>query len=289
MIPCVGLASGIGAGNPGCGDGPVAIKKEIPELDWKGFIHSGPMSIEKPDSILSSNQALAMMTQFLAKQGIFFVIFGGDHSCGIGTWSGVAEAKREEGEIGLIWIDAHMDAHTPQTTPTGNFHGMPVAALLGSGDQRLTSILSAKPKVQYSNLILIGIRSFEEEEAAFLKAHGVKIYYIEEVADRGFATVLQEAVADLSSRCCGYGVSFDLDVIDPQEVQAVGTPVSNGVGKEEFFSSFSVFETNPPIAFEIVEYNPHLDNNGMTMQFIRDLVNHLKKLCTGKLHDSCRI
>lgn len=287
-VPCIGLASGIGAGNKGCGRGPHFFQRNLGlnHLSWGNLIEPKSIIDDKYNHLAALNQQLANDSFQLTKDHPFFFSFGGDHSSAIGTWSGIAEAKRPQGDIGLIWIDAHMDSHTPETSPSGNIHGMPLAVLLGHGDKRLTGITSPTPKLKPENVVLIGIRCFEAGEAELLKKLNVRVYFMEEVQRRGLVPILEEVVADLSTRTVGYGVSFDLDAIDPSVVNAVGTPVIGGFSAEESLASMRFFARRMPVAFELVEYNPELDRDLSTLQFSRELLNTLLNggVSTAALH-----
>ena len=225
------------------------------------------------------NAQLAREIYACAIEHPFVVSIGGDHSCAVGTWSGVAEAMRlHQKEIGLIWIDAHMDSHTPETSETGNIHGMPLGALLGYGAESLTHILSKNPKLKPENVFLVGIRSFEEGEKLLLERLGVRIYYMEEVHERGLKAVLSEIVQNLKLRNIPYGISLDVDFFDPSEIIATGTPVSGGGNIEEFIQSYSEFEHFPPIAFELVEFNPAKDSGGKTLQHILRILDRVTRV-----------
>lgn len=279
MIPWIGLASDLGGNRPGSGEGPLFLKKRLGvDFDCKSIILPDKNIKDNLSSIAFSNAQLAKLSFNLTKKESFFVSIGGDHSSAVGTWSGVAHALRPKGDIGLIWFDAHMDAHTPETSPSGNVHGMPLAALLGYGDALLTHISDSLPKIKPENLVLIGIRSFEEGEAALLKKLNVRIYFMEEVISRGMEVVMREAIEIASRHTVGYGLSFDLDGIDPVFVSAVGTPVPNGVHPEELLSCFSELKQCPPIAFELVEYNPGLDVDLGSFSFIEQLMEVIKSL-----------
>ena len=270
MVPFIGIASGIGAGNQGCWEGPLFLHHFLRSLDpfWVELF-SLPDSPKDPYERLGPfYQEVARKIYETHKKRGYLLSIGGDHSCAIPTWSGVAEAIRPSGELGLLWIDAHMDAHTPETSESGNIHGMPLAALMGYGDPRLTGVLTTKPKLLPENLVLIGIRSYESGEAALLHRLGVRIYFMDEVRKRGLKEVLQEAVAKVSQTTAGYGVSFDLDSLDPSRCPAVGTPVAGGLDPEELLASFSCFERLAPVAFEMVEYNPSLDKRGETARLL---------------------
>jgi arginase len=278
MIKCIGLASGIGAGNVLCAKGPLFLKDNLiiqPGLIWHTITVPKDNITDKYDHISILNQSHSAASHQLTKETPFFLSFGGDHSSAIGTWSGIAEAKAADGDIGLIWIDAHMDSHTPQTSESGNIHGMPLAALLGYGDERLTKISSSKPKIKPENCALVGIRSYEPQEAEFLKKLNVKVYFTEEVQQRGLRAILEEILEDFSKRTIGYGVSFDLDAIDPSVVKAVGTPVPCGIDADEAIHAMSFFSKKPPLAFELVEYNPEMDTDGSTLKFTQKLLQNL--------------
>lgn len=234
-------------------------------------------------TIASVNRQLAKAAFNLAKEGAFFISVGGDHSSGIGTWSGVANALRPKGDIGLIWIDAHMDSHTQQTSESGNIHGMPLAVLLGHGNDALTKIGDASAKVKPENLVLIGIRSFEAGEEALLKALNVRIYFMEEVQMRGLSVVMKEALEIVTRNTVGFGVSFDLDSIDPEFAPGVGTPVANGIHPDEMLSALCLLRDFPPLAFEFVEYIPSLDKNLKSFQFIQQLLKTVVNICQSSL------
>jgi len=278
MIPAIGLASGIGGRKLGAGEGPLFVRKHFNEdLLWETMVMPEIGRIGDPcEAIASLNQKFAEAAYSMAQREPFFLSVGGDHSCAIGMWSGVAAAKKQEGNLGLIWIDAHMDSHTPQTSETGNIHGMPLAALLGYGDERLKHILYPHPKLQPQNIALIGIRSFESGELELLQRLNVRVYFMEEVNERGLDAVMREAHALVTSDTVGYGISFDLDSIDPAHIAAVGTPVPGGLDPEEVLNAFSLFEERPPLAFELVEYNPSLDDGFRTLRFIRRLISKIK-------------
>lgn len=224
-------------------------------------------------SLLSEiNHQLALKTE----QRSPFITLGGDHSSAIGTWSGVSTRLADQGELGLIWFDAHMDSHTPQTTHSGNIHGMPLAALLGYGDPQLTKILSERPKIKAENLCLIGIRSFESEEKEFLDSLNVRIFYREEVEERGIKIVLDEALKIATTETAGFGISFDLDVIDPQDAPAVGTPEPLGLIAKPLLEALKIWNNHPALlGLEIAEFTPQLDQDHRTEKLIAQIITTL--------------
>ncbi|VDM41735.1 unnamed protein product [Toxocara canis] len=192
------------------------------------------------------------------------VVIGGDHSCAIGTWSGVASTLRSKGDVGLIWVDAHLDSHTPETSDSGNIHGMPVAHLLGYGTKQLTQIGDRRPKIKPSNLVFIGIRSYEAPERELLEELGVRIFYIDEVDERGVQDVLQEAIEIVSRETIGFGLSIDIDGFRVEDAPAVGTPEDGGIVASEFLQAITNVNLSKLLATEIVEFLPKFDDNDKT-------------------------
>ncbi len=190
-------------------------------------------------------------------------VVGGDHSCAAGTWMGAARAAQPRGEVGLIWIDAHMDAHTPGSSPSGRLHGMPLAALLGQCDNALEGL--AAGVVRGQNVCLVGVRSYEPEEAALLRRLGVTVIGMDAVAARGVGPALEEAVAIAGRRTAGYGVTIDADALDPRDAPAVATPVAAGIRGGELVRALTQVGRDPRLfAVELAEYCPRRDRDGRT-------------------------
>ena len=280
IIELIGYASGIGAGNPGCSQGPAQmqssslLQKLQNNLHWQTILSpanelSGLAALE---SIVAISKNLAKITASLVAQHQFFITLGGDHSSAIGTWSGVATAL-EPLSLGLLWIDAHLDSHTDKTTPSGNIHGMPLAALLGHGHSSLTSILSSKPKLLPQNVCVLGVRSFEQEEQQLLEDLKVRIFYMDEIERRGVDAVFQEAHSIISDQTQFYGVSIDLDAVSPDEAPGVGTPEANGLNQAALLSGLHYLLTDQKlIGAEIVEFNPGRDINQKTERLVASLI-----------------
>jgi len=196
----IGYGSGIAAAREGCAEGPSALQHspylatltdQGIHLQWEGLLIPPEGNYSKLDKVAQLTQSLSQQVYQLALNEKFFTVLGGDHSCAIGTWSGAFAALEKKGPLGLIWIDAHMDAHTPETTPSGNIHGMPIACLLGYGDEKLTH---NQPKIDPEHLCLIGVRSFEPGEAALLERLKVRVIMMDEVKERGLNAVMREAI-----------------------------------------------------------------------------------------------
>lgn len=214
------------------------------------------------------------------KNGVFPVVIGGDHSAAIGTWSGIAAALGMEGKFGLISVDAHMDAHTPETASQGKWggwwHGMPIAALTGNGTEDFTRLCSTETKLDPSHIVLIGIRSFEPAEEDYVKRHNIKCYMADEVKTRGFKAIYAEAVDYLSQQCHGFGLTIDLDGFDPIDAPGVGTPEKNGVPAKEALEIMTGLGSHPKFyGLEVVEYNPHNDQNGKTAELIGKIIEQI--------------
>jgi arginase len=226
--------------------------------------------------VVSHAQKLIEAVRRVLQQDQFPVVIGGDHSIAIGTWTGVVQALGLEENFGLLWIDAHMDAHTPLTSPSQAYHGMPVAALLGYGEEQLVHIGGISPKLRPQHIILMATRSYESGEAELLSRLGVKIYFMEEVQRRGFAVVFKEAITILKERVPAFGMSIDMDAFDPKEAPGVGTPAPDGLKAEEVLDVLHDVRTLPQFkALEITEYNPVRDQGGKTAQLI---INILKEI-----------
>lgn len=282
-VQIIGAASGRGAKDRRCEAGPDALRYDhglVPRLrqqgipvTWKGTAQPSVHS----DNAVTAVQTLCMKLSQMISTAIagdeLFAVLGGDHSCAIGTWSGAVQARRDAGPVGLVWIDAHMDSHTPETSPSGALHGMPLACLLGRGEPRLTMIAGPCPKLLPAHVVLIGVHSFEPEEHLLLRRLGVKIFFMEEVRRRGLDRVFQEALEVVRGCTAGFGVSIDLDAIDPEDAPAVGTPVSGGIAKEKLIASLQQLSSEPHfLGLEIAEYNPALDKEQLTASLIRELL-----------------
>ncbi len=219
-------------------------------------------------------EVLASRTEEFVARGRVPLVLGGDHSCAIGTWKGAARALASRGSLGLIWIDAHMDAHTAQTTRSGRVHGMPLACLIGHGDPRLTAIAGGA-RLDPQRVCLVGVRSFETGEAALLRQLGVRVFFMHEIARRGLHGVMTDAVA-IAGSGGAYGISLDLDALDPRDAPCVGSPVAGGIRGPDLLRSFSRIGRDPALAgLEVVEYNPHRDRGGATARLASDAITAL--------------
>lgn len=288
-IKLIGSAIGNCGRLNGCESAPYQISNALANQqgilinsDVVAYTGSTHDVLEQRDFFLS----VARRANRAIEKNIFPIFIGGDHSCAIGAWSGVASKLEEnQQELGLIWIDAHLDAHQPDNSETGNLHGMPVAHLLGYGHPELTHILSKKAKIKPENIVYFGIRSFEKSEEDFLKELGVKIYYQDMLENNNFVEVFLSEFNSLALKTNGnVGISLDLDGLDPTQIKAVGTPVDNGIAPENILSILELIDIDNLIAFEIAEYNPSLDD-GCTIKYVMRLLKHLIGLVRNNSQD----
>src|SRR6202161_2653330 len=202
------------------------------------------------------------------------LILGGDHSVAAGSVSGVAEFyRRRNQKIGLLWIDAHADINTPETSPSGNVHGMPLAALLGLGPDMLSDIFGWRPKIAPENTVLIGIRDVDATEKENIRRAGIsEVYTMRDIDERGMRTVMEEALRVAGRGTAGYHVSLDMDWIDPEDAPGVGTPVRGGATYREAHLAMEIIaDHGRMLSFEIVEVNPVIDEHNQTADLAVEL------------------
>jgi len=282
-IQVVGVASGCGAPDEGCEAGADALRamRITARLRSRGFSARWadvirPAARYRADTLKSVRRIctrLARRVERIVREGDLPVVVGGDHTSAIGTWKGVAHALEARGVVGLLWIDAHMDAHTPQTSESGMLHGMPVACLLGYGYPELTQIAGGA-RLEARCVCLYGVRSFESGEAAFLERLGVRVFFMDEIARRGISETLREALAVVSGASAGFGITLDLDAIDPIDAPGVGSPAPNGMRGAALMSALAEHAGHPNlVGVEIVEYNPSRDLQAATAGLAADALD----------------
>jgi ornithine--oxo-acid transaminase len=276
MLRFIGVASALGAPNSDSREAPEALR----QMGIEGAVRRAGLdvgwgaSIEAPDgprllalSALLSEVAQEVCTSVIT--GNIPVVLGGDHSIAAGTWRGVGRALGRP--PGLIWIDAHLDAHTPETSLSHNPHGMPLAALLGAGVHEMTSI--AGPALDPAHVVVIGVRSYEPDEMRLLAAFGVQVFGMAEIRRRGLHAVFSDALRIASDGGRPIGISLDLDAIDPSLAPGVATPVAGGLSVAELVAALSgLIRERRCIAFEIAEYCPARDPQGLTARAAIDLL-----------------
>jgi len=210
------------------------------------------------------------------EEGMTPVILGGDHSVAAGSVSGVAAFYRKQHQkIGLIWIDAHADLNTPETSPSGNVHGMPLAALVGLGPAPLANILGFSPKVAPENVVIIGVRDIDATEKENIRRAGItEVYTMRDIDERGMRTVMEEALRAAGRGTAGYHISLDMDWIDPEDAPGVGTPVRGGATYREAHLAMEIIaDHGRMVSFEIVEVNPVIDEHNRTADLAVELIS----------------
>jgi len=288
-IAIIGTPVDLGAGRRGVDMGPSAIryaglKERLEALGHRvrdlGNIHvplveqiALPAAGEKLrylDALVEINLALAEQVAAVVAAGSFPLILGGDHSLSIGSIGGVARGRR----IGVIWIDAHGDFNTPETTPSGNIHGMSVAALTGRGHPRLASLLNPDEwkggggaVLRDTDIAMVGVRDLDAREREALHASGIQVFTMHDIDRRGLASVMEEAIMRVSVNTAGFHVSLDMDALDPAEAPGVGTPVLGGISyREAHLAMELVAQSGKLVGMDLVEVNPILDQRNATAE-----------------------
>ena len=202
------------------------------------------------------------------------LVLGGDHSIAVGTAAGAAEHfSKQSKRIGLIWLDAHGDMNTPETSPSGNVHGMPLAAIMGYGPEELIGIASTRPMVEPRNVVLVGIRELDSKERRLVKESGVHVFTMRDVDERGMRDVMSEALRFAGDDTAGIAVSLDMDFVDPSDAPGVGTPVRGGATYREAHLAFEMIaDSKSMISLELVEINPVIDLHNTTATLGVELV-----------------
>ncbi len=210
-----------------------------------------------------------------ARSGAFPVVLGGDHSIACGTLAGMADAARKEGgRLGLLWFDAHGDLNTPASSPSGNVHGMPLAAVLGRGPRALTHVGGFSPKILPEHAVLIGVRELDPPEQRLVKALGLTCYTMKDIDGRGLKACMAEAIATAGRGTVGFHVSFDMDAVDPSAAPGVGTPVKGGLSyREAHLAMEMVADSRKLRSFELVEVNPVMDRENQTAVLAAELIS----------------
>ena len=277
-IAVIGAPMDLGAGRRGVDMGPSALRvaglnQKLAELgylaedlgnvivDQPESLPAGPVHARYLPQIAHTCARLADMVERAADQERVPLVLGGDHSAAIGTVAGMSRHFGKTGKkLGLLWIDAHADMNTPDSSPSGNIHGMPLACIIGLGPPELTGIASHVPMVDPANVAIVGLRSVDNIEGHNVRGTGVHPFTMRDIDERGMRTVMQEAIHAVSSGTFGFHLSFDLDAVDPAEAPGVGTPVHGGITyREAHLAMELVCDSGLMTSLEMVELNPVLD------------------------------
>jgi arginase len=282
-IEVIGVPVDLGAGRRGVDMGPSAIRYADLEPHLEQLGHKvqdiGDIDVTIPEiskvgegklryksSILAYCEQLRKAVESSLERARLPLVLGGDHSIAIGSIAGSTGYFARQGEaLGLIWFDAHGDANTPETTPSGNIHGMSLAISLGLGDSELVNLGRTGAKVQARNTVLIGIRDLDAGEREVLKKSGVTVYTMRDLDERGMRDVVDEAIRIAGDGTAGVHLSFDMDVVDPEDAPGTGTPVWGGITYREAHLAMELLNDRANIvAIDLVEVNPILDTQNLT-------------------------
>jgi len=268
----------LGAGRRGVDMGPSALRvaglhQKLTEIGYQ-VEDLGNVVVDQPESlpagpshahylpqIAHTCARLADMVERAASQERVPLVLGGDHSAAMGTIAGMSRHRRKSGhKLGLLWMDAHADMNTPDSSPSGNVHGMPLACVIGLGPAELTGLAGQVPMVDPENVAIVGLRSVDDIEKYNVRGAGVHPFTMRDIDERGMRTVIQQAIHAVSSGTSGFHLSFDLDAVDPDEAPGVGTPVHGGITyREAHLAMEIVCDSGLMTSLELVELNPVLD------------------------------
>lgn len=226
------------------------------------------------DEIIKTSKLLADKVEKVLEKGDFPLCLGGDHSMALGTISGIASfCKKRKLKLGVIWIDAHSDMNTDETSPTGNIHGMPLAALMGLGCDELVNLLGFSPKLLPENCALIGIRSIDEAEKINIKKLKVPIYTMNDIDKLGIHRIIAKVLKQFREKVDHIHISFDVDSVDPSVAPGVGTPVPGGLSYREAHLLMEIIaECGCMSSLEVAEANPILDHKNQSASFTAELI-----------------
>jgi arginase len=199
-------------------------------------------------------------------EGFLPLVLGGDHSIAAGVAAGVANHfRKEKKQIGYLWLDAHGDMNTPESSPSGNVHGMPLAAIMGYGAPELVDLLGFKPKAEPGNIVIVGARDLDAQERKIVKKSGIHVFTMRDIDERGMREVMSDALKYAMDDTAGIAVSLDMDFVDPSDAPGVGTPVRGGVTyREAHLAMEMIADTESMVSLEVVEINPILDEHNRT-------------------------
>ena len=284
-VRIIGVPMDLGASRRGVDMGPsalrvgglaVSIKQMGHQLEDIGNIpvkqpeeqHYGEKKAKYLNEIAETCQGLAMIVEKTLDEGMIPIVMGGDHSIAVGTVGGVSRHfQKKEKRIGLIWLDAHADMNTPETSPSGNIHGMPLASIVGFGPPELTDLVGPKPMVNPRNVCLVGARDIDTKEKRTIKESGVHVFTMRDLDERGMREVMAEALRFATDDTDGVAVSLDLDFVDPADAPGVGTPVRGGVTyREAHLAMEMIADSKGLVSLEVVEVNPVIDHHNRTAE-----------------------
>lgn len=290
-VKILGVPIDLGGNHRGVDMGPSALRVAGLNQGLRGLglrvVDLGNVAVPNPHSreagdpkarflaeIARTCEEVAIAVRDAMADGGLPVVLGGDHSAAIGSISGTAAHFEARGEsVGVIWVDAHTDMNTPETTPSGNIHGMPLACLTGHGPESLTNILGPAPRVRPGNVALVGIRSVDPSERELVRSSGVHVFTMRAVDEIGIRRVMEQAIEIATRGTAGFHFSYDMDGVDARVAPGVGTPVQGGLTyREAHLLAEMAYDSKRMIAMDVMETNPVEDVRNMTAELGVQLV-----------------
>jgi len=290
-IRIIGVPMDLGQNRRGVDMGPSALRVGGLQQRIKQLGHHvediGNIPVKQPEEqpygekrakylqeIAETCRGLAAMTERTVAEGIVPLVLGGDHSIAVGSVAGAAAHFHKQGKrIGCLWLDAHGDMNTPESSPSGNVHGMPLASIIGYGAPELVELAGFKPMVAPRNVALVGIRDLDARERRIVKESGVHVFTMRDIDERGMREVMAEALRFVTDETDGVAVSLDLDFVDPTDAPGVGTPVRGGVTyREAHLAMEMIADSEAVVSMEVVEINPVIDEHNKTATLGIELV-----------------
>jgi len=291
-IAIIGAPLDLGAGRRGVDMGPSAVRVaglgrrltalgydvfdlgNVPVAQAESVDDAGPNEARYLPQIAATCERLGELAGEALADGKTPLVLGGDHSIAIGTVAGVSRFFGESNrKIGLLWIDAHADMNTPESSPSGNVHGMPLACCIGVGPAELARMFGFSPKVDPANVALVGIRDVDRIERGTLRDTGVRAFTMREIDERGMRAAIGEAIGIATRGTAGFHLSLDMDFVDPQYAPGVGTPVRGGATYREAHLAMEVIcDSGKMVSMEVVEVNPVIDEVNRTADLAVELI-----------------
>jgi arginase len=291
-IAVIGAPLDLGAGRRGVDMGPSAVRvaglgRRLGELGYD-VRDLGNVPVAQPEAVddIGPSQAryLPQIAACCLKLGELVgaalgtgrrpLVLGGDHSIAVGTVSGVSRFFHDSAQkVGLLWMDAHADMNTPQSSPSGNVHGMPLACCVGAGPEALAQMFGFAPKVDPANVALVGIRDVDSLERGVVRDTGVRAFTMREIDERGMRAVMDDALAIATRETAGFHLSLDMDFVDPAYAPGVGTPVRGGATyREAHLAMEMICDSGRMLSMEVVEVNPVIDEVNRTADLAVELI-----------------
>jgi arginase len=290
-IRIIGVPMDLGASRRGVDMGPSALRVAGLQAHLKHLGHTvediGNMIVKQPEEmpigekrakyvaeIADACNDLGLAVQKSLEEDYLPLVLGGDHSIAAGSIGGVAaHFRKEKKQIGCIWLDAHSDMNTPESSPSGNVHGMPLAGIMGYGVPELHDLFNFKPKIEPQNVVLVGVRDLDAYEKKFIKKLGVRAFTMRDIDERGMREVMADALKYAMDDTDGIAVSLDMDFVDPSDAPGVGTPVRGGATyREAHLALEMIADSEAMVSMEIVEINPVIDEHNRTATLGVELV-----------------